>query len=264
MVDSALESTLRRDRWLVGLALLLVTALALGYTTWLATGFDMSGMMSPVYVPWSRGYFLFMLVMWVVMMIGMMTPSVAPTILLYAAFARRSALQGHVFASAGWFAAGYLLAWSAFALAATLLQWLLEKWALVTPMMAGTSRTLGGWILICAGIYQWLPMKHSCLAHCRAPLSFIQGHGGFRPGVWPPVRLGILHGGYCIGCCWMLMFLLFAFGVMELRWIAGLMVFVLLEKLVPRAEWIARAAGVVAVAAGIVLIRMAPGTELAG
>jgi predicted metal-binding membrane protein len=264
MVDSALESALRRDRWLVGSALLVVTAMALGYTAWLATGFDMSGMMSPVYVPWSARYFVFMLVMWVVMMIGMMTPSVAPTILLYAAFGRRSAQQGDVFASAAWFAAGYLLAWSAFALAATLLQWLLEKWALVTPMMAGTSRTLGGCTLICAGIYQWLPAKQACLSHCRAPLSFIQAHGGFRPGVWPPVRLGILHGGYCIGCCWMLMFLLFAFGVMNLAWIGGLMMFVLLEKLVPAAGWIARTAGVLAIIAGFALIVVDRGAGLAG
>jgi predicted metal-binding membrane protein len=254
MARSALESALGRDRWLVGAALVLVAALALGYTYWLATGFDMSGMMSPEYVPWSRGYFLFMLAMWGVMMIGMMTPSVAPTILLYAEFARRSSSRGHVFASAAWFAAGYLLAWSLFALAATLLQWLLEKWALVTPMMAGTGRALGGWALIAAGIYQWLPVKQACLSQCRSPLSFIQRHGGFRPGASAAMLLGLKHGGYCIGCCWMLMVLLFAFGVMNLRWIAGLMVFVLLEKLVPRTEWFSRAAGVAAVAAGIWLM----------
>jgi predicted metal-binding membrane protein len=254
MAGSALESALRRDRWLVGAALVLVAVLALGYTYWLATGFDMSGMMSPEYVPWSQGYFLFMLAMWVVMMIGMMTPSVAPTILLYAEFARRSASRGHVFASAAWFAAGYLLTWSLFALAATLLQWLLESWALVTPMMAGTSRTLGGWTLIAAGVYQWLPVKQACLSHCRSPLSFIQRQGGFRPGARAAVLLGLKHGGYCIGCCWMLMFLLFAFGVMNLRWIAGLMVFVLLEKLAPRADWFSRIAGLAAVAAGIRLM----------
>jgi predicted metal-binding membrane protein len=257
MSQTALESALRRDRWLVVATLLLVTTLALGYTYWLATGFDMSAMMSPEYVPWSQGYFLFMLVMWIVMMIGMMTPSVAPTILLYAEFARRSSLRGQVFASAGWFASGYLLAWSAFALAATLLQWWLEKWALVTPMMAGTSRALGGSILIAAGLYQWLPLKQACLSQCRSPLSFIQKHGGFRPGASSALRLGLLHGGYCIGCCWALMLLLYVFGVMNLRWIAGLMVFVLLEKLVPRGEWIARIAGVLAVAAGIYLVTVA-------
>ena len=94
-------------------------------------------------------------------------------------------------------------------------------------MMAGTGRALGGALLIAAGIYQWLPIKDSCLTQCRAPLSFVQRHGGFQPSARGSVRLGVLHGLYCIGCCWVLMALLFAFGVMNLLWIAGLMVFVL-------------------------------------
>jgi predicted metal-binding membrane protein len=249
-----LANALRRERWLILCALLLITALALGYTYWLATGFDMSEMMSPVFVPWSLDYFLFMLAMWIVMMIGMMTPSVAPTVLLYSEFARRSASQGRGFPGAGWFVAGYLLAWSAFASLATLLQWLLEWLALITPMMAGTSRTIGGAMLIAAGVYQWLPVKQACLASCRAPLSFIQQRGGFQPRIGGAVRLGVAHGLYCIGCCWMLMILLFAFGVMNLQWIAGLMVFVLLEKIVPYPELFSRAAGAAAVVAGLTLV----------
>jgi predicted metal-binding membrane protein len=216
-----------RDRGIVLAALLVITALALGYTYWLATGFDMSAMMTPEYVPWSAPYFGFMLVMWIVMMIGMMTPTVAPMVLLYAAIARQNAAT-QPFAPPGWFLAGYLLAWSGFALAATLLQWWLEKLALITPMMAGTSRLLGGAALIAAGIYQWLPAKQACLVSCRAPLSFVQRHGGFQSTARGSLRLGVLHGLYCIGCCWAVMALLFAFGVMNLTWIAGLMVFVLL------------------------------------
>jgi predicted metal-binding membrane protein len=249
-----LANALRRERLAVLCALFLVTLLALGYTYWLATGFDMSDMMSPTFVPWSLEYFLFMLAMWIVMMIGMMTPSVAPTVLLYAGFASRSASQGQVFPGAGWFAAGYLLAWSAFATAATLLQWLLEWLALVTPMMAGTSRVVGGAMLIAAGVYQWLPLKQACLASCRSPLSFIQRRGGFPTSVAGAVRLGAAHGLYCIGCCWMLMSLLFAFGVMNLVWIAGLMVFVLLEKVVPHPGIFSRAAGAAAVVAGLTLV----------
>jgi predicted metal-binding membrane protein len=231
--------------------LLALTALALGYTVWLATGFDMSAMMSPEFIPWTAGHFAFMFAMWVVMMIGMMTPSVAPMVLLYAAIGRSSAAQGQPFAPAGWFVAGYLLAWAAFAVVATLLQWLLEWRAVVTPMMAGTGRALGGALLIAAGIYQWLPIKQSCLSQCRAPLSFVQRHGGFQPGARGSVRLGALHGAYCIGCCWVLMTLLFAFGVMNFYWIAGLMIFVLIEKVVPRARLVSRAAGLLAVAAGV-------------
>ena len=251
MIHAALKQALRHDRWLVLLALLAISALALGYTAWLATGFDMSGMMSPRFVPWSAGHFAFMAAMWIVMMIGMMTPSVAPMVLIYAGIARQAAARGTPFAAARWFASGYLLAWIAFALAATLAQWWLESLAMITPMMAGTGRVAGGVILILAGGYQWLPVKQACLIECSAPLAFVQRHGGFAPSARGSVRLGVLHGLYCIGCCWALMALLFVFGVMNLVWIAGLMVYVLLEKLLPNAGAVSRIAGVAAIAAGI-------------
>jgi predicted metal-binding membrane protein len=254
MMGAPLEQALRHDRWLVLAALMAISALALGYTYWLATGFDMSDMMSPEFVPWSLGHFAFMLAMWVVMMIGMMTPSVAPTVLLYAAFARQAAARGTAFVPAGWFVAGYLLAWSAFALLATLLQWLLESRALIPPMMAGTGRVAGGILLVIAGIYQWLPIKQACLSQCQSPLAFVQRHGGFAADAPGSVRLGWRHGLYCIGCCWVLMALLFAFGVMNLVWIAGLMVYVLLEKLLPYPRVVSRIAGAAAIIAGVALI----------
>jgi predicted metal-binding membrane protein len=251
MITGALEQALRHDRRLVLLALLAISALALGYTVWLATAFDMSAMMSPEFVPWSAGHLAFMLAMWVVMMIGMMTPSVAPMVLLYAGIARQASARGTPFAPAGWFASGYLLAWIAFAAAATLAQWWLESRALIAPMMAGTGRVAGGIILILAGVYQWLPVKQACLSECGAPLAFVQRHGGFAASARGSVRLGALHGLYCIGCCWALMALLFVFGVMNLVWIAGLMVYVLLEKLLPHPRVVSRLAGVAAIAAGI-------------
>ena len=249
---SPLEFALRRDRLIIGGALLGLTILALGYTFWLGTGFDMSGMMSPDFIPWTAAHFAFMFAMWVVMMIGMMTPSVAPMVLLYVAVGRNSVGAGGAFAPASAFVGGYLLAWTAFSAAATLLQWLLESLALITPMMAGTGRVLAGVALIVAGIYQWLPIKQSCLSQCRAPLSFVQRHGGFQASVRGSVRLGVLHGGYCVGCCWMLMVLLFAFGVMNFYWIAGLMIFVLLEKVMPNPLAVSRVAGLAAIAAGII------------
>jgi len=244
----------RRDRGFVIAALLVITALALSYTVWLATGYDMSSMMTPGFVPWSPAHFAFMFAMWVVMMIGMMTPSVAPMVLLYAALARQHVVRGGAFASAGWFIAGYLLAWIAFSAVATLLQWLLEWQALVSPMMAGTGAALGGALLIVAGIYQWLPIKQACLTECRTPLSFVQRHGGFQPGAPGAVKLGALHGLYCIGCCWAVMTLLFAFGVMNLVWIGGLMIFVLLEKALPYQPAVSRTAGAVAVIVGVWMI----------
>jgi predicted metal-binding membrane protein len=253
MPRAALSTALRRDRWIVIIALLAITALALAYTWWLATAFDMSGMMTPDYVPWSTGYFAFMLIMWIVMMIGMMTPSVAPMILLYAAIARQNSAR-HAFAPPGWFLGGYLVAWTVFATLATLLQWFLESRALITPMMAGTSRALGGIMLIAAGLYQWFPAKQACLSACSAPLSFVQRRGGFQPGARGSLRLGFLHGWFCIGCCWVIMLLLLAFGVMDLTWIAGLMIFVLLEKTLPWPKLVSRMAGVAAMLAGSVLI----------
>ena len=137
-----------------------------------------------------------------------------------------------------------------------MLQWLLESRALITPMMAGTSRPLAGAVLIAAGLYQWLPIKQACLSQCRGPLSFVQRHGGFQASASGSLRLGFLHGAYCIGCCWVLMALLFAFGVMNIYWIVGLMLFVLVEKVVPKASVVSRVAGLAAVVAGATMMGM--------
>jgi len=248
---SPLEFALRRDRLIIVGALLGLSVLALAYTWWLGNGFDMSAMMSPDFIPWTAAHFGFMFAMWVVMMIGMMTPSVAPMVLLYAGIARQASAHGTSFAHAGWFASGYLLAWIAFAAVATLAQWWLESLAMIAPMMAGTGHVAGGVILILAGIYQWLPVKQACLVECSAPLAFVQRHGGFAASARGSLRLGVLHGLYCIGCCWALMALLFAFGVMNLAWIAGLMIYVLLEKLLPNPRMVSHIAGVAAIAAGL-------------
>ena len=261
--DSALAALLRRDRAIVVTALLGVTALAWSDVLHLAKnmsdmagmanmpGMDMSaaGMMSPVFGHWNATHFLTMLSMWTVMMIGMMTPSVAPMILLYAQVARRST-AARPFASALWFAGGYLTAWAGFSLLATVAQWSLEQLTLLSPTMASTSHAFGGLLLIAAGVYQWLPIKYSCLARCRAPLSFVMEHGGFQAHAAGSVRLGLQHGLYCIGCCWALMALLFVGGVMNLLWIAALMVFVLLEKLVPGWRYFSWASGLAAVVLG--------------
>jgi predicted metal-binding membrane protein len=248
--DSALSAALKHDSLVVIVALLAVTALAWGYI--IPLGLDMAAMgaMSMPLVPWTVGHLWFMFFMWTVMMVGMMTPSVAPMILIYTQVARHSASRGEFFASAGWFAGGYLTAWTLFAAVATLAQWGLEALALITPMMVSANRVFGGLMLIAAGIYQWLPIKQACLAQCRSPLSFVQSHGGFQPSVRGSLRLGVLHGLYCIGCCWALMALLFVGGVMNLLWIAALMIFVLAEKLLRGGSYLPRIAGLVAMGAG--------------
>jgi predicted metal-binding membrane protein len=261
---------LRRDRLLALAALLLIAAIA---WTWLIgeaarmAAMDTSAManvrmnhmqmMSPDFTAWSATLAGYLFIMWFVMMTGMMLPSAAPLLMLYMGVARHAARSGHRFASAAWFLAGYLGSWAMFSMAATLAQWALESTARMTPAMSATSRPLGAIVLLVAGVYQWLPAKDACLAHCRSPLSFIQQHGGLRPEAGRGLLLGFRHGLYCVGCCWALMLMLFVFGVMNLLWIAALMVYVLAEKLLPGARLLPRAAGLAAVVAGLWMLRPA-------
>lgn len=257
MSGGVLETALRRDRYIVAAALLAITALSWAYLLRFAADMAMPGMnsadMAAMMAPraWTPYDFGFMLLMWIVMMIGMMTPSAAPVILLYARVGRQAAQRGRTFAATGWFAAGYLLAWAGFSLAATFAQWMLERLTLLSPMMTSTSGRFNGIVLIAIGVYQWTPWKYACLAQCQAPLSFIQRHGGFRPQATASLRLGALHGAYCVACCWALMALLFIGGVMNVLWIAGIAMLVLLEKAVPAGRLVPRLAGLVCIAAGI-------------
>ena len=264
MEGSALEAILRRDRIIIIAALAIITALCWLDLVWLANdmwmgGMDMTGyrmipagqgLMMPASAPWQPIEFGYVFAMWVVMMIGMMTPSAAPAILIYARIARQAVAQGRPFASTAWFAGGYLLAWIAFSFAATAAQWALQREALLTPMMVATSNMLGGVVLILAGLYQWTPLKGACLSHCQSPFTFIVSHGGFRGDTAGSLSLGWRHGLYCVGCCWALMLLLFVLGVMSLFWIAALAILVLLEKVIPPGRIAARIAGLGFIAAG--------------
>src|SRR5215469_4945963 len=263
-MNPSLEAVLRRDRAVVFAALALITTLAWAYIIWLAddmamggmdmTGFRMipagQGLMMSVSAPWQLLEFVYVFTMWAVMMIGMMTPSAAPMILIYARVGRQAVVSGHPFAASGWFASGYLIAWLGFSLAATSAQWVLERAALLTPTMQSVSAGLGGMVLIAAGIYQWTPVKEACLSYCQAPLTFIMRHGGFRPDASGALALGLRHGLYCIGCCWALMLLLFIGGVMNVLWIAALAGLVLLEKALPFGKFVSRIAGCLFIVGG--------------
>jgi predicted metal-binding membrane protein len=179
-------------------------------------------------------------------------------ILMYARVGRQGRAQGRPFAPTGWFAAGYLFAWAIFSLLATLLQWVAERDALLDSRMTLASNFIGAAVLIVAGVYQWTPLKDVCLAQCQSPFMFLMRHGGFREDVRGCLLLGLRHGGYCVGCCWVLMALLFVGGVMNVLWIALLSLLVLLEKVTPVGRWIARAAGIACVAAGVWLLVSPP------
>ncbi|MBV8512812.1 MAG: DUF2182 domain-containing protein, partial [Xanthobacteraceae bacterium] len=254
MTDSTLETVLRRDRWIVGGAIAILVALAWGYVLWLANDMDMGGMdmtgfrmipagigiMLPADRPWLAIEFAYVFLMWAVMMVGMMAPSAAPMILMYARVVREGRVQGKPFAATGWFAAGYLLAWTGFSLIATFLQWASERAALLDSRMVLDSNRIGAIVLIAAGVYQWTPLKDVCLAQCQSPIGFLMRHGGFRHDTRGCLLLGLRHGGYCVGCCWVLMALLFVGGVMNVLWIALLALLVLVEKVTPVGRWIAR------------------------
>jgi predicted metal-binding membrane protein len=240
-----------QDRLVVLSALTVLVLLAWAYLLWpdQMPMNDMAGMPGMAPTPWTLPQFLLVLAMWSVMMVGMMTPSASPMLLIFARVAAQAEARGVVFASTFWFAAGYLLAWFAFSLAAAIAQYLLDQAMLLSPAMALNNRYAAAAFLAAAGVYQLTPLKRACLASCRAPIAFIQRHGGFRPSLAATLKLGLLHGLYCIGCCWVLMALLFVGGVMNPVWIAALTVFVLAEKLLPLEPYISRFAGLAALAA---------------
>jgi predicted metal-binding membrane protein len=263
--DTAMERILRRDRWIVGAGLLLVSLLCWLYVL-TAPGLGMSAADMTVWqfpppVPggmdgsdWGPSRWLVMLSMWWIMMIAMMVPSAAPTVLLYARVYRHGhGKAGSPVAPTAAFAGGYALAWLLFALLATLLHFAFEQSGFVHRMtMWSTTTVLSGSFLVVAGAYQFSPWKNRCLHHCRSPAVFLSTH--WSDSRFGASRMGLAHGVWCIGCCWSLMLLLFVGGVMNLVWIAGLAVIVLLEKLHPFGGWIARGAGALMVVAGAWLL----------
>lgn len=241
----------RRDFLAIVISLGGVTLLAWLYLFSLATDMSasMSGGLAAMRIQsWDAQYFLMMFLMWAVMMVGMMLPSVTPAVLIYAAVARKAAKQGQPAGPTGAFISGYFCMWVTFSLFAAMAQWGLDRAALLSPMMVSRSPALGAGLLIAAGIYQWLPIKERCLRHCRSPVHFISTH--WRDGVPGAFRMGVSHGAYCLGCCWVLMTLLFVGGVMNLLWIAAITLFVLLEKVLPLGDVGGRIMGLLMILTG--------------
>jgi predicted metal-binding membrane protein len=237
------EAALQHER-----AVTLVLALfALASWAWIALmAHDMYGAMTGASAwmmtdRWDAAHLALLWAMWAVMMTAMMLPSAAPLVLLYAGalHARRaSGASRSIYALAG----GYLLVWAAFSLGATVLQRVLASALVLTPMMEPGTPIAAAAVLAIAGVYQLTPLKRACLRVCRSPLAYLLQH--WRSGTLGALRLGVDHGLYCVGCCWALMLLLFAGGVMNLAVIFGLTLWVLAEKFLPFGEWTARASGI--------------------
>ena len=271
-----LESVLRRDRLVVVIALVAVIVLSWAYIL-AGAGMGMSSfeMTQSVGVSdstqpsmqemstggtaadslmatgtWTVGYAVVIFLMWWVMMLGMMLPSAAPLLLLFARMMRKE--KGAPYVPTGVFALGYVVMWAAFSAIVTGAQWGLEASGLLSGIMVGTSAVLAAALLIAAGVWQLTPLKNACLRHCRSPIGFLSAH--WRPGRTGAFRMGLVHGAFCLGCCWFLMALLFYGGVMNLYWIIGLALYILIEKLLPAGVRIGQLTGVALIAWGAVLL----------
>jgi predicted metal-binding membrane protein len=250
MTATWIETVLRHER--AALAVVVV-AIPLAAWTWVvALARDMYGPMtgaSAWMMPmvWDGPHLLLLWAMWAVMMAGMMLPSAAPMLLLLGRAARHRDGARAAAPRVYGMAAGYLLIWTAFSVVATLLQRALGGALLLTPMMEPATPVAAAAILAIAGAYQFAPLKRACLQACRSPIALLAR--GWRPGVAGAIRMGITHGVYCLGCCWALMLLLFAGGVMNLAVILALTLWVIVEKTAPFGEQGARVSGALLIAA---------------
>jgi predicted metal-binding membrane protein len=250
-----LETILRRERLIIGGCLAAMVLVAWSYLFHLKAAMrdmDMPGMVMPDPHEWGVMAVLLLFVMWDVMMVAMMVPSAAPMVLAFLAMNHRRQTAARPLVPVGIFLVGYLAVWTAYSAGATLAQWGLHKAALLSPTMAATSPVLSGGLLLAAGVFQWTPLKHACLKGCRSPLSFLMSE--WRDGTAGAFVMGLRHGSYCLGCCWILMGLLFAAGVMNLFWVAVIALFVMAEKILVLGEVLGHVTGVALVTAGVVLM----------
>ena len=242
-LEITFPNVVQRDRTVVLASVGILTTLAWVYIVHLANkSLQMSGAMAmPAMNGWGAADFYFMFVMWAVMMIAMMLPSATPMILIFEKICEKRKSEQQPFVPTTIFVAGYLFVWIGFSVFATALNWLLHVGGQLSSMMGHTPPTIGGVILVAAGVFQWTPLKQTCLKHCRSPISFLMTN--WREGAVGAMKMGIHHGSYCLGCCWMLMVLLFVLGVMNLAWVAVLTIVVLLEKVLPGEKWLSRIIG---------------------
>lgn len=201
---------------------------------------------------WDGGLLVLSFVMWIVMMIAMMLPTATPMVLSFTRLQHQREARSKAVRLTGWFSVGYLGTWIVFSLMAALTQWALYSSGLMTSAMGSATPLLAGALLIAAGLFQWSSLKEACMTKCRSPLNFLLDE--WRPGSSGALIMGMRHGLFCVGCCWVLMLLMFAGGVMNLTWMAAITVYVLLEKILPSVRLYASLTGVLLVLAGVVIL----------
>ena len=235
---------LTRDHMIVYvglLVLILVGWMYMGYMGWAMQHMDLVDMWMPPRADtraWQLYDFWMLFFMWSVMMVAMMTPSILPMVALFVTVSRSKRQQGKSYVPTFIFILGYLQAWVLFSVVISAVQYPLHIAGLLNPMMDSRSYLLSGVILLLAGVYQWTPFKDACLKQCRTPLNFLMTC--WRDGTWGAVRMGVLHGFYCVGCCWALMAVMFAVGVMNVLWMIVIAIFVLAEKISPMSAFVFR------------------------
>jgi predicted metal-binding membrane protein len=249
------KSSVRPGDW-ARAVVLAVTVAAWVYVVYMAYGMEHMDVgadmvMMPAMQGWGARDLLLVLLMWTLMMVAMMLPSASSMLTSFAFMSGRMEPPREAVDLVG-FTIGYVVAWAGYSGLATLLQWWLLEVRLVSPMMEASSQLLGGGLLIAAGAYQFTSWKEQCLAGCRSPISFLAQ--AWRPEFGGAVRMGWKHGLHCIGCCWLIMLLLFVLGVMNLAWNVALAALVILEKHVPYERWFLRVTGTAFILWGGVLV----------
>lgn len=261
-MDVTPDAPSRQTKLTIWLALLLLTAIAWTIIVMQAQAMDRTdqgmngmamnqGMAEMVTQPESL---LFFLPLWVVMMVAMMFPAVAPVVSFFDALSHKRRDQGLPAAPTWIFLSGYLVVWGLFGLGAYLLSIIVPALGMMAAGLRVDNPVAGGLVLIFAGLYQLSPLKQVCLKHCRSPLSVILH--GWRNGPGGAFRMGFVHGTYCLGCCWGLMLILFAVGLMNLLWMIILTVVIFGEKVLPYGFLVVRLTALALILFGLFTVTM--------
>ncbi|MEX1058191.1 MAG: DUF2182 domain-containing protein [Natronospirillum sp.] len=255
-MDWTSARTYRHDRWLIIAGMMVVTLVAWSYLFEAANSMLPHSMAMPMDMPatpaWDGGLLVGSGVMWSIMMIAMMLPGATPMVLGYTRVQHQRRTPEQAVRLTGLFIAGYLMVWILFSLMAAVAQWTLYGLGMMSSAMGQTDPLLASAFLIGAGVFQWSNLKDACLTQCRSPLDFLLNE--WREGARGALVMGLHHGLFCIGCCWMLMLLMFVGGVMNLLWMAAITLYVLAEKLLPRMRELSRLTGGILVISGVVLL----------
>lgn len=247
--ESRSVAVFKKSRALVILGIVALAALAWGYMLFLGWHAALDNSASLQTQSHHSASFLFVFVMWSVMMVAMMVPSAAPTILMFDTIVHKRVINKSWFSPTVIFVAGYLAAWTVYSAFAAIGQLWLQNTALISTAVSKSAPIVSGILLIIAGLFQFSPLKYACLKHCRSPIGFFMLH--WQNGHRGALAMGLRSGMYCVGCCWAIMVLMFVAGAMNIIWMAVLALFILVEKLMPWERRFSQISGVLMVAWGI-------------